>query len=374
MTTLKKTPLYETHLQSGAHMVPFAGFEMPMMFSSMIEEHQSVRSSAGLFDVSHMGEIEISGKDAVAFTNYLICNRTTDMKDGDIRYSPMCYPDGGQVDDLLAYFFNEEKMLLVVNATNIQKDLNHILGIQQQRKDLEVRVENCSDQFGQIAFQGPKAEELLQEIAEEDLSQLKFFKFKSMPIAGIKTITSRTGYTGEDGFEILSDNFEGLQKIWNLLAEKGGPRGVKPCGLGSRDTLRFEAGLWLYGNDIDEHITPLEAGQHFAVKLDKDFVGRDALLKQKESGIERTLVAMILENKLIPRHGMEIFHEDKPVGFVASGGFCPAIQKVACMGYLPPDLNQTSHKVSISIRKKTETATITSRPFYKGTSGRKDRR
>jgi aminomethyltransferase len=373
MNELNKTPLFYEHQRLGANMVPFAGFEMPLVYSSMIEEHQSVRMHAGLFDVSHMGEIEINGKDAIAFTNYLISHRSSDMLDGDIRYSPLCYAHGGQVDDLLAYRINSEKMMLVVNASNIDKDFAHIQQIRETRNDLQVTINNVSGHYGQIALQGPRAETFLQAFTEFDLSDLKVFKFDEIIIDGIKTITSRTGYTGEDGFEILAKTND-IVPIWTSLLKRWGDEGLKPCGLGSRDTLRFEACLWLYGNDIDETITPLEAGQTFAVKLDKDFVGRDALQTQKDQGIKRSFCAMLMDNKQIPRHGMPIHHEGKAIGFVSSGTYCPAIQKTACLGYVPPALNQPGQQLGIDIRGKEQTATVVSKPFYKGTAGRKDRR
>jgi len=320
-----------------------------------------------------MGEIEIQGKDAIAFVDYLITNRTTDMSDGDIRYSPMCYPHGGQVDDLLAYRVNAEKMLLVVNASNIQKDFDHIQHIRHEKKEMDLNITNLSHEYGQIAFQGPQAEVLLQPLCSKSLAEIKVFKFMSIPIAGIHTITSRTGYTGEDGFEILAKPTE-IAKIWQAILDSTSHKGVKPCGLGSRDTLRFEACLWLYGNDIDASISPLEAGQNFAVKLDKPFVGREPIQKQKDKGIERTLCAMTLEGKQIPRHGMEIIHEDKCVGFISSGTYCPTIQKVASLGYLPTELSQAGKKVLISIRNNRAEATVVPKPFYKGSAGRKDRR
>lgn len=373
MSELKKTPLYSKHQEAGANIVPFAGFEMPLVYSSMIEEHQSVRLHAGLFDVSHMGEIEISGKDAIAFTNYLIAHRVSDMQDGDIRYSPLCYAHGGQVDDLLVYRLNPEKMMLVVNASNVDKDFAHIQQIRKDRSDLQVTISNISDSYGQIALQGPKAEDFLQALTDNNLSELKVFKFDEIIIDKIKTITSRTGYTGEDGFEILAKTNE-IVPIWTKLLKQWEDHGLKPCGLGARDTLRFEACLWLYGNDIDETINPLEAGQSFAVKLDKDFVGRDAIQAQKEQGLKRSFCAMLMDSKQIPRHGMNILYEGKPVGFVSSGTYCPAIQKTACLGYVPPELNQVGQSLSVDIRGKEQSAVVVPRPFYKGTAGRKDRR
>ena len=373
MENYKKTPLYEEHKKLGATIVPFAGFEMPLTYTSMIEEHMAVRNIAGIFDVSHMGEIEIKGKDAIAFTDYLITNRVTEMNDGDIKYSPLCYDDGGEVDDLLAYKMNDEKMFLVVNASNIEKDFNHILNVKNRRKDLSVDISNLSENYGQIALQGPHAEEILQKLTNFDLSSIKYFKFSSFEVAGVKTITSRTGYTGEDGFEILSEPGN-TAIIWKSLLEIGKEVGIKPCGLGARDSLRFEACLWLYGNDIDETINPLEAGQNFAVKLDKDFVGRDNTQKAKDEGIKRYLAGFEIIGKFIPRHGMEIFKNNEKVGFVSSGGYCPKISKTMCMGYIPAELNKTGELFSITIRGKEETASIIDKPFYKGTAGRKDRR
>ncbi len=370
---LKKTPLYEEHIKLGATIVPFAGFEMPLTFSSIIDEHLAVRDIAGIFDVSHMGDIEIEGKDAIKFADYVCTNRITDMKDGDIKYTPMCYEHGGEVDDLLAYRISEEKVLFVVNASNIEKDFDHILQIKRLSSDLQVEVINASDNYGQIAFQGPRAEELLQKLTSFPLENIKVFKFAQVEILGIKTITSRTGYTGEDGFEILTRP-EDTAKIWNGILNIGSNFGVKPCGLGARDTLRFEACLWLYGNDIDETTNPLEAGQTFAVKLDKDFVGREFLLKVKEEGVKRTLAGFSISGNFIPRHSMDILKNGEKVGYVTSGSFCPKIKKIACMGYIPTALNNIGETFTISIRGKDEIATLVPKPFYKGTAGRKDRR
>lgn len=373
MSTLKKTPLLEEHQKWGANIVPFAGFEMPLVYTTMIEEHMAVRDIAGIFDVSHMGEIEITGKDAISFTDFLIANKVTDMKDGDIKYSPLCYQDGGEVDDLLAYRMDQEKMFLVVNASNVEKDFQHMLAIHQHNPSFDVQIKNLSDHFGQVAFQGPMAEEILQTLTEDDLSLIKVFKFKEIKIKGVKTITSRTGYTGEDGFEILALGDE-IVRVWTAILEAGKTKGVKPCGLGCRDTLRFEACLWLYGNDIDASTNPLEAGQNFAVKLDKEFVGREAINKAKEKGISKKLVAFFLDSKMIPRHGMDITKEGTKIGYVTSGSFCPKINKVAALGYVPTEMAKEGNSLTITIRGKEQLATIVSKPFYKGTAGRADRR
>jgi len=373
MLTLKRTPLYEAHKELGANIVPFAGYEMPLVYTTMIDEHMAVRTVAGLFDVSHMGEISISGRDAVLFTNFIITNQTTDMQNGDIKYSPLCYDNGGEVDDLLAYRLSETHMLLVVNASNIEKDFLHIQSIHQQHPEFQVEISNLSDQYGQVAFQGPQAESILQKLTSFDLTQFKVFTCHEMEIAGVKTITSRTGYTGEDGFEILALGNE-IVTIWRAILQEGKSAGVLPCGLGSRDTLRFEVCLWLYGNDIDQTTNPLEAGQTFAVKLEKSFVGSDVLCNIAEKGPSRKLTCFELEGKMIPRHGMEIFHQGKPIGYVTSGSFCPKINKIAAMGYIPAEFFEIGKSLDIQIRGKMVPALIVKKPFYKGTSGRKDRR
>lgn len=373
MEKLVLTPLHDEHTQLGANMVPFAGFKMPIVYTSMIEEHMAVRDHAGLFDVSHMGEIEITGKDALAFTDYLIANRLSDSKDGDIKYSPLLYANGGEVDDLLAYKIDGEHVLLVVNASNVDKDFEHILSIKESRPDLECNISNISKDWGQVAFQGPKSEDVLQKIASGDLSQLKVFTFTKMDIAGVQTVISRTGYTGEDGFEILAKNCD-ITTVWTAILKSGSKDGVLPCGLASRDTLRFEASLWLYGNDIDQTTNPIEAGQGFAVKLDKDFVGAETCRKAKENGISRKLVGFEIDGKMIPRHGYIIYSDGKEVGQVTSGSFCPKTQKVCAIGYIKKELSKIGTKVTIKVRNKDVSATIVKKPFYKGTSGRSDRR
>jgi len=373
MSELKRTPLYEEHKKWGGTIVPFAGYEMPLVYTTMIDEHMVVRDSAGLFDVSHMGELEITGTDAIAFTNYLIANRVTDMQDGDIKYSPLCYEDGGEVDDLLAYRMSAEKMFLVVNASNVDKDFAHILSIHKSKPEFKVSIKNHSDLFGQVAFQGPLAEEILQTLTKEDLSEIKVFKFKEIEIQGIKTITSRTGYTGEDGFEILAIG-DDIISVWDAILKAGQNKNVKPCGLGCRDTLRFEACLWLYGNDIDATTNPLEAGQTFAVKLDKEFVGQKAILKAKEKGIGRKLAGFSLEGKMIPRHGMDILKNGTKIGYVTSGSFCPKINKISALGYIPTEMYLEGSTLQISIRGKEQPAVIVPKPFYKGSAGRSDRR
>ncbi len=364
MDKLKRTPLYEEHVKLGANMVPFVGFEMPIVYTSMIEEHMAVRDHAGIFDVSHMGEISIEGKDALAFTDYLITNKLSTAKAGDIKYSAMLYEDGGEVDDLLAYKINDEKVLLVVNASNIEKDVAHILTIKESRPDLDCAIQNTSDQWGQVALQGPKAASILQQLTPTDLETMKKFTFQEISVGGLQTLTSRTGYTGEDGFEILTPK-DSTPTLWKLLMQTGEKEGMLPCGLGSRDTLRFESCLWLYGNDIDHTTNPIEAGQGFAVKLDKDFVGKKACQEAKEKGPKRKLTAFEVNSKMIPRHGYSIYYEGKEIGRVTSGSYCPKIDKVCAMGYIPADLSVVDNSVQIKIRNKEAPATVVKKPFYK---------
>ncbi|MDD4614011.1 MAG: glycine cleavage system aminomethyltransferase GcvT [Caldisericia bacterium] len=364
MDTLKRTPLYKEHVKLGANMVPFVGFEMPIVYTSMIEEHMAVRDHAGIFDVSHMGEIFIEGKDALAFTDYLITNKLSNANKGDIKYSAMLYEEGGEVDDLLAYKINDEKVLLVVNASNIEKDYAHILTIKESRPDLDCTINNTSDQWGQVALQGPKAAFILQKNTPSDLETMKKFTFQDIAIGGIDTVTSRTGYTGEDGFEILAPKDQ-IATLWKLLLQTGEKEGILPCGLGSRDTLRFESCLWLYGNDIDSTTNPIEAGQGFAVKLDKDFVGKKVCQEAKEKGPQRKLTTFEVNSKMIPRHGYSIYSDGKEIGQVTSGSYCPKIEKVCAMGYIPADLSVIGNVVQIKIRNKEASATIVKKPFYK---------
>jgi len=274
--SLKRTPLYEIHQRHGGKMIDFGGWELPVQYTGIIQEHHMVRGKAGIFDVSHMGEIEITGAKAQEFTRYLMTNDVTKLKDKQVQYTLMCYPDGGVVDDLLVYRFSEQHYLLVVNASNTDKDYQWILSHAPE----VIQVANVSEQYAQIAVQGPKAQEILQKISDTDLSQIRFFWFEpQVKMAGIECMVSRTGYTGEDGFEIYLPAAQAAE-LWEKIIEAGGEN-IVPAGLGARDTLRFEAKLPLYGQELGPDITPLEAGLSTFVKLDSgDFIGRDALLKQ----------------------------------------------------------------------------------------------
>ncbi len=359
---LKKTPLNSEHKRLGAKMVDFGGWEMPVQYSSIIEEHKAVRERAGIFDVSHMGEITVEGKDALSFVDHLIVNSVSKLKNGQICYSPMCYENGTIVDDLLAYRFSEKKVLLVVNASNTDKDFDWI---KRSSEKFDVEVSNVSKEYTQIAFQGPKAEEILKEVSGVNLSEIGFYHFKLGRVNGIECIVSRTGYTGEDGFELYF-NVESAVAMWRKLLEIGKPYDVKPCGLGARDTLRFEACYMLYGNDIDDTTTPLEAGLKWTVDFDKDFTGKDVLVKQMEEGLTRRLKGLEI-SKGIARHGYKIFSEDgEEIGYITSGTKSPTLGKSLALAYLKKGYTKKGTEVFVEIHGKKVSANVVKTPFYRG--------
>ncbi|MDD4363842.1 MAG: glycine cleavage system aminomethyltransferase GcvT [Atribacterota bacterium] len=360
------TPLHQEHLKLNARMIPFDGFDMPVHYTSIIEEHNAVRKNVGIFDVSHMGEIEIKGPDAIPFVNYLLTNKVDNMKNGTIKYSPMCYHSGGQVDDLFVYKIEDDFILLVVNAsTNYSEKDEH--WIKKHSSKFNVEIFNKSQQYGEVAVQGPFAEKLLSPFFQADipLQQLKRFTFIYGTLFGKDVLISRTGYTGEDGFEIYTLNAKDIIDIWKNTLENGQIHGIKPCGLGSRDTTRFEVSYWLYGNDIDENINPLETGQGWAVKFDKDnFIGRDSLLKIKQEGLSRKLVGLAVSQGGIPRNKMEVVRDQQNIGFITSGNYCPTLKKVFAMALLNQPHTVEGIKVNIIIRNKPVEAEIVSLPFY----------
>ena len=359
------TPLHEEHLKLKARMIPFDGFDMPVQYTSIIEEHFAVREKIGLFDVSHMGEIEIKGKDALPFVDYLLTNSVMKMKDGDVKYSPLCYPHGGQVDDLFVYKVRDDFVLLVVNASpNYSvKDYEWIL---RNKGDFDVEISNKSKDYGEVAVQGPETVKLLEPLVKADISlkELKRFKFIFAELFGKKILISRTGYTGEDGFEIYTFDPEDIVVIWKGILEKGKKYDIKPCGLGARDTTRFEVCYWLYGNDIDETVNPLESGQGWTVKFNKDnFIGKDALLKIKEKGISRKLVGLYISQGGIPRTKMEVRKDQKKIGYITSGNYCPSLKKVYAMAILDLPYTEKGSKVDIVIRNREVEAEVVGTPF-----------
>ncbi|HSQ33888.1 MAG TPA: glycine cleavage system aminomethyltransferase GcvT [Peptostreptococcaceae bacterium] len=344
-------------------MIEFAGWVMPVQYEGIIEEHEAVRNNAGLFDVSHMGEVDIKGRDAFKYVQKLVTNDISVLDDNQVIYTFMCYEDGGVVDDLLVYKFNEEHYFLVINAGNIDKDFDWML---QNKGSYEAEIVNVSNEISEVALQGPKAQEILQNLTDLNLDEIKFFYCKrDVIIDGVKCLVSRTGYTGEDGFEIYTEN-QYIEKIWDVILECGKFCGIKPAGLGCRDTLRFEAALPLYGNEISKDITPLEAGLGYFVKLDKDsFIGKEALVKQKEAGLNRKLVGFELKGRGIPRHGYTVEVNGENLGLVTTGYFSPTLKKNIGLALIDSKYADLGTEINILIRNKPVKAEVINKKFYK---------
>jgi aminomethyltransferase len=364
MTELKRTPLFEVYKEYGGKTIDFGGWELPVQFSSIKEEHEAVRTKAGLFDVSHMGEIEVKGPESLAYLQKMMTNDVSKLKNGGAQYTAMCYENGGTVDDLLVYKLEDDHYLLVVNASNIEKDYEWL----KDHLDGEVEIDNLSEGMAQLALQGPAAETVLQKLSSEhELSNIGFFKFnQEVDLNGKKAIVSRTGYTGEDGFEIYCKS-EDVISIWNDILETGKNDGVIPCGLGARDTLRFEANLALYGQELSPHISPLEAGIGFAVKLNKeeDFIGKSALKGQKENGIPRKLVGIEMIDRGIPRHGYPVYKGDAKIGEVTTGTQSPTLKKNIGLALIDARETEIGNEVEVEIRGKRLKAAVSATPFYK---------
>ncbi len=355
---MKKTALYDTHVALGAKMVEFAGFSMPIQYKGIRDEHRRVRETVGVFDVSHMGEIEVSGENAFEMVQRLTVNDVAALEVGQAHYTAMCYEDGGIVDDLLVYRY-PDKFLLVVNAANKDKDLAWI--IKNKLQDCEVK--DTSDQITQLAVQGKKAEEILQKLTSVDLAAIKFYWFKEGELAGAPMLISRTGYTGEPGFELYFEN-QYAQKVWDAVFDAGSPFGIEPIGLAARDSLRLEKKMCLYGNDIDQTTNPLEAGLGWITKLDKgDFIGADALRKVKEDGLKRRLVAFVLQAPGFPRKGYKIFKDGEELGSVTSGTVSPILEKGIGLGYVKKGFTKIGTEIEIEVRNKMVKAEIIKPPF-----------
>jgi len=361
---LKRTPLYDVHAALGAKIVPFAGFQMPVQYPTGITaEHKAVREKAGLFDVSHMGEFIVRGPQAVDFVSYVTTNDVAALKPGQAHYSTILREDGTIVDDCLVYR-SEDRVMMVVNGSNIDKDFAHISRFLKKFPD--AKLENISDQIALLALQGPDAARILQRHTSVDLSKIKYYEFTTGKVAGVdKVYISRTGYTGEDGFELYFPG-EHAKKIWNALTASGE---VTPTGLGARDSLRLEMGMALYGNDLDDTTTPLEASLGWLVKMKKgDFVGRDALAKQKEQGLKRKLVGFTTPERSFPRHGYPVFANGKPSGEVRSGTMSPTLGIPIGTAYVPPESAAEGSPLEIEIRGKRVPAVVQKMPFYKNGS------
>jgi aminomethyltransferase len=360
---LKRTPLYSVHASLGAKLVPFAGFEMPVQYPTGITaEHKAVREKAGLFDVSHMGEFIVRGPQAVDFVNYVTTNDVAALKPGQAQYSTILREDGTIVDDCLVYRA-EDRVLMVVNGSNIDKDFAHI---SRFVRDFDVTLTDISDQIALLALQGPDAARILQQHTDVDLSKIKYYEFVTGKIAGVdKVYISRTGYTGEDGFELYFPA-EHAERIWKALTASGE---VTPAGLGARDSLRLEMGMALYGNDLDDTTTPLEASLGWLVKLKKgDFVGRDALVQQKDAGLRRKLVGFTTSERSFPRHGYPVFVNGEPSGEVRSGTMSPTLGIPIGTAYVPPEFAAEGSSLEIEIRGRRVPGVVQKMPFYKNGS------
>ena len=359
---MKKTPLYDNHISLGGKMIDFGGWQLPVQYTGILEEHSQVRSAAGLFDVSHMGEITVKGPGAAAYIQHMVTNDISKAADGQVIYSPMCYPDGGTVDDLLIYRIREDEFLLVVNAANTDKDFDWL----RQHITDGVDIENVSDRYAQLAIQGPNAEKIMQRLCDIPLNGMPFFQFKRhAKIGGTDALLSRSGYTGEDGFELYVAA-EDAAELWDNLLREGQQDGLVPVGLGARDTLRFEVALPLYGHELSADISPLEAGLGLFVKLDKGaFIGRDALAAQKEAGIKRKLIGFEMTQRGIPRNGFDVQADGKSVGFVTTGSFAPTLKKTLGLAMIDTAYAAEGTDINIMIRNKPVSATIVKKLFYK---------
>jgi aminomethyltransferase len=363
----KATPLLDVHRESGGRIVEFAGFLMPVQFSGVVDEHRTVREAVGLFDVSHMGQVELRGAGAIPAADRLVTNRVDKLSDGQVLYTPICYPDGGIVDDCLVYRFARDHVLFVVNASNIDKD--H-LWIAEQTGD-RCEVENRSDDHALLALQGPRAVDLLAGLAGDAVREIPSFCFGRVEVDGVACVASRTGYTGEDGFEISCAPGDAVS-LWRRLMEAGAADGIKPCGLGARDTLRLEARLCLYGNDIDATTSPLEAGLGWTVKFKgDDFIGKGTLRAQKKAGVERKLVCLEMRSRGIARHGHPICERGADgglgpvVGQVTSGTKSPTLGRAIALGYVPTALAEAGTALTVDVRGKAVEAEVIKGPFYR---------
>ncbi|GHO75311.1 aminomethyltransferase [Ktedonobacter sp. SOSP1-85] len=362
--SLKRTPLYEQHRALGARLVEFGGWDMPVQYSGIIEEHQAVRTKAGLFDVSHMGEFKVEGSDALAFLQYLVPNDVSRLAVGQALYTQLCRPDGTTIDDLLIYHLAEEQYMLVVNAANIDKDYAWIESHAQ--KFANVTLSNQSDTTALIALQGPLAMSILQPLADVKLDEIKYYHFAPGQVAGIRCLISRTGYTGEDGFELYCPSVD-VARLWQTLLEAGKPQGLLPAGLGARDTLRLEAAYCLYGHELDDETNPLEASLGWTVKLKKsaEFIGRSALQQAKEQGLKKRLVGIELLERGVPRSGYAIYDGEQRIGVLTSGSHGPTVQKSIGLGFVDPAHASAGTRVQIEIRGKRVAAQVVALPFYK---------
>ncbi len=358
---MKKTPLYEKHIQLKGKIIDFGGWSLPVEYSGIIPEHEAVRTRAGIFDVSHMGEIRVKGDDSEKYLQILLTNDISLLNNNQIAYTTMCYSHGGVVDDLLVYKYSNTNYLLVVNASNTEKDYRwmkeNIFG--------DTEILNVSENYAQLALQGPLAEKILQKLTEKELNKIEFYYFSdNVNIGNIETLVSRTGYTGEDGFELYFA-YDRAEEMWELILEAGKEEGLIPAGLGARDTLRFEATLPLYGHELDENITPLEAGLGFCVKLNKEnFIGKEALAKQKSEGLNRKIIGFEMIDRGIPRNNYEVYAEGRKIGYVTTGSFSPTLKKNIGLALIESAYSKEGTEIEVLIRNKNLKAKVIKKPFY----------
>lgn len=359
---MKRTTFYNIHKNLGAKIVEFAGYEMPIQYSSIIAEHKAVRNSVGVFDVSHMGEVFVSGEKALDFVQHITVNDASKLFAGRVQYSAMCYEDGGIVDDLLVYRISDNEFLLVINASNIDKDFAWM----QKNNKFGVELNNQSDEYSLLAVQGPNALKTLQKLTDTPIN-LEYYHFTKLNLAGIDMIFSRTGYTGELGYELyFKGNEKVAEELWNKIFEAGKEFDIQPVGLAARDSLRLEMGFCLYGNDIDQTTNPLEAGLGWITKLSKQsFIGKDALVKFKESGLKRKLVAITSDEKTFPRHGYDLSASNNKIGVVTSGTVSPMLDKPIAMGYVETNFAEIGSNINFLIRGKEVPAKVVKLPFVK---------
>ncbi len=368
---LRKTPLYEVHRQMGARMVPFGGWEMPVQYTSILEEHRAVRTAAGLFDVSHMGEFEFTGPGARALLQHLTANDVDKLSPGQAQYSMFLNERGGTIDDLIVYCLAEEHYLVVVNAANTEKDWAHVVRVAQRFADADVH--NRSDAYALLALQGPRAQAILSRLTEADLANLRFYHVMPAEVAGISVRVARTGYTGEDGFELFVAP-ERAAALWQALLETGQGDGLRPAGLGARDTLRLEASMPLYGHELDEETTPIEAGLGRFVAREGDYIGADAIRRQRQEGVSKKLAMLEMRGRGIPRQGYPVqTAEGEEVGRVTSGSYAPWLEKNIAMAYVRPELAEPGQQLHVLIRGRPVEAITVRRPFYKRTRGANSR-
>ncbi|MGI8871018.1 MAG: glycine cleavage system aminomethyltransferase GcvT [Candidatus Limnocylindria bacterium] len=360
---LRRTPLHDAHVALGARMVPFAGYEMPVQYRSILDEHRTVRSAVGLFDLSHMGEVLVSGPEALAFARYSLVSEPGALEPGQAQYSMLCTDDGGVIDDLIVYR-TAEGYLLVCNASNRDTVIDH-LGVLAGRGDFDAAIADRSDRTALIAPQGPRARELLAKVSDLPLDDLGYYRSVRGRVAGVDCLVARTGYTGEDGFELFCDARQATS-LWTALRDAGEPMGLKPCGLGSRDTLRLEAGMPLYGNELDREHNPFEANLGRVVKLEKgEFIGRAALAAIQQTGPRSRLVGLVMRDSAIARRGYPVHVDGRPVGVVTSGTASPTLNERIAMAYIPAERARIGDELEVVVRERAFRAEQVKLPFYR---------